>query len=67
MLRIPWTGKVTNEEVLRRAGLKKDSMRSIQMRQLQFPGHVLRVQGLESDCLLAKLNGKRAKGRERKK
>ena len=42
-------------------------MRNIEKRQLQFPGHILRAQGLESDCLLARIDGRRAKGRQRKK
>ena len=33
-------------------------MRSIEKKQLQFPGQIVRVQGLESDCLLARANGK---------
>ena len=67
MLRIAWTDKVTNEEVLRRAGLKRELMRSIEIRQLQFLCRILRAQGLKSECLLAMINGKRAKGRQRKK
>ena len=61
MLRIPWTNKVTNEEILRRAGLKRELLISIEKRQLQFLGHILRAQRLESECLWAKINGKRAK------
>ena len=67
MLRIQWTYTVSNEEVLRRAGLERGLMRSIEKRQLQFLGHILRAQGLESDCLLARINGRRAKGRQWKK
>ena len=67
MLRIQWTDKVTNEEVFRRAGLEKGLVRSIEKRQLQFLGHILRAQGLESGCLLAMINGRRAKGRQRKR
>ena len=66
MLRIQWTDTVSNEEVLRRAGLERGLMRSIEKRQLQFLGHILREQGLESDCLLTVINGRRAKGRQRK-
>ena len=57
MLRIQWTDKVTNEEVLRRAGLERGLMRSIEMRQLQFLGHILRAQGLESVCWQGKMEG----------
>ena len=67
MVRIQWTDKVTTEEVLRRAGLERGFMRSIEKRQLQFLGHMLRAQGLESDFLLTIIIGMRAKGRQRKK
>ena len=67
MLRIPWTDKLTNEEMLRRAGIKRGLMRSLQRRQPQLLGHILREQGMESECLLTKINGKRAKGRQWKK
>ena len=66
MLRLQWTNKVTTEEVLRRAGLERGLMRSIEKRQLQFLGHILRAQGLDSDSLLTMINGRRAKGRQRK-
>ena len=42
-------------------------MRSIEKRQQQFLGHILRAQGLESECLLAKINVKKAKRKQRKK
>ena len=42
-------------------------MRSTEKRQMEFLGHILRAQGLESDCLLARINERRAKGRQRKK
>ena len=58
---IQWTDKVTNEQILRREGLERGLMRIIEKRQLQFLGHILRAQGLESDCLLARINRGRAK------
>ena len=64
MLGTPWKYIVTNEEVLRRAGLKRDLIRSIEKRQLQFLGHILRALRLESECLLAKINGTGAQGRQ---
>ena len=65
--RIPWTARVTNEEVLRRAGLERGLMKSIKRRQLQFLGHILRARGMERDCLLGRIDGRRARGRQRKK
>ena len=34
-------------------------MKNIERRQLQFLGHVLSARGLERDCLLGTMNGKR--------
>ena len=62
MLWISWTDKVTNEEMLRRSGMKRELMGDIEKRQLQFLGHILRAHGLERDCLLGMIDGKRAKG-----
>lgn len=39
--------------------------KSIRRRQLKFLGHVLRRRGLESDCLLGRVEGRRARGRQR--
>ena len=67
MLKIPWTERVTNEEVLRRAGTRRELMKSIRQRQLRFLGHVMREQQLESQCVAGKLEGKRGRGRPREK
>ena len=67
MLRIPWTARMTNEEVMRRAGVDREMMRTIRQRQLQFLGHVIRARELEYDCLVGRIEGTRARGRQRKK
>ena len=67
MLRIPWTARRTNEEVLRRAGVKRELMTMIRRRQIGFVGHILRSNGLEKDCLLGMIDGRRARGRQRSK
>ena len=64
---MPWTDKVTNGEVLRRAGVRRELMTNIEKRQLQFLHYVLRVRRLERVCLPGRINGKRAKGRQRLK
>ena len=67
MLRIPWTARRTNEEVLRRAGVRRELMTVIRRRQIGFVGHVVRGDGLEKDCLLGMIEGRRARGRQRLK
>ena len=42
-------------------------MKTIRKWQLQFLGHVLREDGLENLCLTGKIEGKRARGRQREK
>ena len=61
MLRILWRGKVSNDEVLRRAGVRRELMANIERRQLQFLGHVLSARGLEMDCRLGRMNEKRGR------
>ena len=65
MMRIPWTARITNEEVMRRAGVQRTLIKEIKKRQLYFLGHILRAEGLERECLLGKIEGKRARGRQR--
>ena len=65
MLRIPWTARVTNVKVLRRAGVQRCLVQKIKRRQLQFLGHIVRAEELESDCILGRLEGTRARGRQR--
>ncbi|CAH1284537.1 unnamed protein product [Diabrotica balteata] len=42
MLRIPWTARVTNEEVLRRIGRDKKLLRTIKVSKTAYLGHILR-------------------------
>ena len=67
MLRIPWTARITNEEVLRRASAKRTLMNEITKRQMKWVGHVIRAKEIEHECLMGKIEGKRARGRQRKK
>ena len=67
MLKIAWTERVSNEQVLIRAGAKREMMRMIRRRQLRFLGHVMRRQQLESNCMTGRLDGRRGRGRPRMK
>ena len=52
MLRTPSTARRTNEEVLRRAGLKRELTTMIRRRQIGCLWGSLSGNGLEKDCLL---------------
>ena len=67
MLRISWTDRVTNEEVLRRVNQQRTLLRVIRKRQMEFLGHVLRREKIEHLCLTGMIEGRRSRGRQRKK
>ena len=67
MLRVPWTARRTNQEVLQMAGTSRQLMGTIRRRQLGHLGHTLRGTTLEKDCLLGVVEGTRARGRQRLK
>ena len=46
MLKVSWTQRVTNEEIMRRVKTKRELMTSICKRQLKFVGHIERKGGL---------------------
>ena len=51
ILRIPWTARRANKEVLQMPGTKRRLQTVILKRQLMFLGHILRIDGLESGLL----------------
>ena len=65
MLRIPWTARKTNEQVLQQAETERQLMKQIKKRQLNFLGHVTRKHKVEHLSLTGKIEGKRARGRQR--
>ena len=65
MLKISWTDRVSNEEVLRRVDMPRTMLKDIRRRQMNFVGHVLRKEKLEHLCLTGKVEGRRSRGRQR--
>ena len=65
ILRISWVDKVTNEEVLRRAGMQRELIQHIRKRQMAFLGHVYRRDDLERTVLTGKIKRKRDRGQQR--
>ena len=65
MLKIKWSDRVSNKEVLRKANVKQKLLHDIRIRQLRFLGHLTRKGGLENLSLTGKFKGKRSRGRRR--
>lgn len=66
LLRIPWVDRVTNEEVLRRAGVERELLTTIKQRKTSYLGHILR--GNKYDILrlilMGKIEGRRGPDRK---
>ena len=68
MLRIPWTAKRRNEDILKELNIKaKWLLNSIKARKLSYFGHIKRHETLEKHIMEAKLEGKRRRGRPTKR
>ena len=65
MLRISWTEKKSNTEVMEEAGYQRSLIKTIRKRQMQFLGHICRKDGIEKHVLCGKIEGKRSRGRQR--
>ena len=65
MMRISWTEKKSNEEVLLTAGTSRELIKTTRKRQMKFLGHTIRKSGIERLALCGKINGKRDIGKQR--
>ena len=66
MLRIPWTAKKSNVEVLEDAVATRELLHCVRKRKLQYFGHAVRQNdSLEKDIVLGMIGGKRQRGRPR--
>lgn len=67
MMRISWTARRTNDEVLEMVGERRGLMGTVRLRQLKFFGHVMRREGLENLIMTGVVEGVRGRGRPRMK
>ena len=65
VLKISWTEKRSNQEVLAMANTKRSLINTIRKRQMKFMGHVYRNGGLEHLGMTGKVEGRRDRGRQR--
>ena len=66
MMRVSWTQKKTNEEILSMVQEVKCLLKTIIQRQLRFVGHITRENQLEQLCLEGRVEGSRRRGGPRK-
>ena len=67
MLRISYTSHTTKEEVLKRVNGKGLSLeKNMNMRKVQYFGHLIRKDEIQKSLLEGKVCGKRPRGRPRK-
>jgi len=67
-MRISWTKKKSNVEVMTAAGVQRELKKPIRQRQLNyFLGHVMRRHGLENLVVTGKVDGRRGRKRQRLK
>ena len=67
IMRISWTEKKSNDQVMEMTGCKRSLLKTIRKRQLQFFGHINRADGLEKQILGGKICGTKNRGRQRTK
>ena len=65
MLKISWTEKISNEEVLMRVEEQRSILNIISRRKHSWIGHILRHDGLLKTILEGRMEGKAARGRKR--
>ena len=65
VLRIPWTAKKTNEEILQLVKCDRQLITTVRKRQLQFLCHIYRKREIKQLTLTGKIEDKRARGRQR--
>ena len=67
LLRIPWTKMMTNDQVYKMAGTRRDLLGHIRGRKLRYFGHTLRnvQETVESSVMTGLVEGDRGKGRPR--
>ena len=65
MLKISWTEKISNERELTITNVKQKLLQTIKKRKMILLGHVMRRKGIENLSLTGKVEGKKARGRQR--
>ena len=65
MMRVSWTRRLSNENVLKLAGVKHELFRVVQRRKLCYFGHMMRHKSIQRNLMEGMLQGKRGRRRPR--
>ena len=65
MMRVSWTRRLSNENVLKLAGVKRELFRVVQNRKLCYFGHMMRHESIQRNLIEGMVPGKRGRGRPR--
>ena len=65
MLKVPWTRKETNKNILKKIGTKMEVLSSVRKRKVVYFGHMIRRDGFQRMLLEGYIEGKRSRGRPR--
>ena len=65
VLKISWTEKITNEEVLRRMGIGREIVRQFKTRKLQYLGHLMRHNSTQLQLIEGQIEDRISRGRPR--
>ena len=67
MLKISWTEHRTNDSVLNEMRTERQILETVKRRKPQYFGHVIRAQNLCTHILQGFVEGKRSRGRQRRR
>ena len=67
MMRVSWTERRSNENILESIGSEREMLKVMGRRQMAFLGHIMREDGLENLTVTGRIAGGRSRGRPRKK
>ena len=67
MMRVSWTERRSNVNVLETIGGGRELLATVRKRQMAFLGHVIRADGLENLAITGRIAGSRSRGRPRMK
>ena len=64
IMKISWTERKSNEDIMETVQYKRSLVKTIRKRQLEFLGHICRKNGIEKQMLCGKIEGRRSRGRQ---
>jgi ribosomal 50S subunit-associated protein YjgA (DUF615 family) len=67
MLKVPWTDKITNEDILKQVNEKRKTITELRKKQSRFIGHILRKGKLENIVTTGNINGRKDREGQREK